>query len=220
MPIAANQGELPVRVLDHLLHSAGLEPAARDAVMRLMEAPGRHYHGASHLGVLWSRHRNFAAGTPFAGPEPSRLIACAIAFHDAIYEPLRNDNEARSAALWRTAAPPDMPAAQVAWVAATIEATAHHLAVTDASSELARLRLWMLDLDLTPLGERPAVFARNTRALRLEFAALDETEWCRRRDTFLRQLAATARIYRSAPLAAAFEQQARRNISHALQSAG
>lgn len=212
------KGKRPVRMLDHLLRSADLDPAAGEEVFQLMRAPGRHYHGLNHLGLLWSRHRRFAAGSAFAAPTPSRLIACAILFHDAIYAPLRNDNEARSAALWCSHAPADLSDRQVAWVAGTIEATANHLACTDAGSECARLRLWMLDLDLTPLGERPAVFARNSMALRREFAGMDEAAWHRQRIRFMRQVQAAPQIYRSVRLAVAFEQQARRNIAQVLQA--
>lgn len=198
------------------MQTAGLDLSARNEVLRLMSAPERHYHGLGHIGLLWSRHRNFSRSSAFAEPEPSRLIACAVAFHDAVYDPMRSDNETRSAALWRQSAPADLSPAQVAWVSATIEATADHLACTEAGTEAARLRLWMLDLDLTPLGERPTVFARNSKALRREFAGLEEAEWQRRRVGFLGILQAAPQIYRSAPLAAAFEQQARQNIAAVL----
>lgn len=208
-----------MRMLDHLLQTAGLDLPARAEILQSMGAPGRHYHGLGHLGVLWSRHRRFSRGTGFAAAKPSRLIACAIAFHDAIYDPLRNDNEVRSAALWRRMAPPDLTACQVAWVSDTIEATADHLAITDAGSESARLRLWLLDLDLSPLGERPPVFARNTHALRREFATLEDAEWARRRVGFFRQFLAAPRIYRSPVLADSFEEQARQNISQVIAAA-
>jgi predicted metal-dependent HD superfamily phosphohydrolase len=214
------QGEALLRALDDLLRTAGLDAPAKDAIRHLMGGPERHYHGLRHLDLLWSRHRRFSPGTAFASPVASRLVACAIAFHDAVLEPARNDNEARSAALWRDSAPAGLTAAQVDWVAGTIEASGDHLAVTDASTELARLRLWMLDLDLTPLGEPAAVFDRNTQALRLECAHLTDAEWERRRIGFLRHVQAAPRIYRSAPLAAAFERQARSNIERALRTAG
>ena len=205
-------------MLDDLLETAALDLPARTAILQLMDSPERHYHDLSHLGVLWSRHRRFSRGSGFAAAEPSRLIACAIAFHDAVYDPLRSDNEARSAALWRQMAPADLPVAPVAWVSDAIEATADHLAFTDMSTELARLRLWMLDLDLTPLGEQPAIFARNSRALRREYATLDDTEWHRRRLGLLERFLAAPQIYRSPSLAAAFERQARENIAQVLQS--
>jgi predicted metal-dependent HD superfamily phosphohydrolase len=205
-------------VLHHMLDTAALSPPVRNDVVRRMAAPERHYHGLGHLAVLWTRHGRYGGGTPFVAPAASRLIACSIAFHDLIYDPLRRDNEHRSAALWRASAPADLSARDVDWVATTIEATADHLAPRPATTARARLVLWMLDLDLSPLGEAPGVFARNTSALRLEFRHMAYADWECGRLAFLRKLQAAPRIYRSAPLAAAFEAQARRNIAHELRS--
>ncbi len=202
--------------LHDLLSTAALSAAARNIVLRQMATSRRHYHGLMHLATLWTRHCRFGIGTPFLAPAASRLIACAIAFHDAVYDATRRDNEHRSALLWRRHAPADLSAADVDWVAATIEATADHLASRDASTQRARLRLWLLDLDLTPLGEQPELFARNTRRLRAEYRHLPEAEWESGRLAFLRKLQAAPALFRSAPLAAAFERQARRNIAREL----
>lgn len=205
-----------MRVLNDLLQTAELPGAASETVLRLMDGPDRCYHGLKHLRLLWSRHCRFSPDTEFAGPDCARLVACAIAFHDAILDPSCSDNEARSAVLWRQVAPSDLTAEQVDWVAATIEATANHLACTDASSQSARLRLWMLDLDLTPLGEPATVFRRNTQELRREYAHLSDAAWTCRHTGFLRRIGRAERIYRCPRLAEAFERQARSNIERAL----
>ncbi|HVC59497.1 MAG TPA: hypothetical protein VND19_03900 [Acetobacteraceae bacterium] len=202
--------------LHDLLSTAALSAAARNIVLRQMATSRRHYHGLMHLATLWTRHRRFGTGTPFIAPVATRLIACAIAFHDAIYDATRRDNEHRSARLWQRYAPADLSPADVAWVGATIEATADHLASSDATTQRGRLRLWLLDLDLTPLGEPPELFARNTRRLRAEYRHLREAEWQSGRLAFLRKLQAAPHLFRSPPLAAAFELQARRNIAREL----
>jgi len=202
--------------LHDLLSTAALPEAARHAVLRRMGTAQRHYHGLGHLAVLWIRHRRFGGGTPFRAPRASRLIACSIAFHDVVYDARRRDNEHRSALLWRRHAPVDLSRAEVDWVFDTIEATADHLAPRAALTAADRLRQWMLDLDLTPLGEPAELFDRNTRRLRTEYRHLAETDWQRNRTAFLHKLQAASKLYRSAPLAAAFERQARRNIARAL----
>lgn len=202
--------------LHQLLSIASLSQPARNAVMRRMGMPNRHYHGLEHIATLWKRHRRFGGGTPFLAPSADRLIACAIAFHDAVYDPTRRDNEHRSALLWRRWAPVDLSRAEVRWVFDTIEATADHLAPRSAATSRDRLRLWLLDLDLTPLGESPDLFARATRRLRAEGSHVPEADWERNRIAFLRKVQAAPALYRSARLAAAFEQQARRNIAREL----
>jgi len=202
--------------LHELLAAAGLSEPARGAVLRRMGMPGRHYHGLGHLAALWTRHRRFGVGTPFVAPHNNRLIACTIAFHDAIYDVTRRDNELRSALLWRRWAPAGLPAADVLWVFDTILATANHLAVHHAATPRDRLRLWLLDLDLTPLGEPGESFRRSTRRLRAEFHHLSEAEWDSGRLAFLRRLQAGPALFRSPRLAVAFEAQARRNIAREL----
>lgn len=205
--------------LHDLLAAAALPDRARIDVLRRMSAPARHYHGLSHVASLWTRHRRYGTGTPFAAHRATRLIACAILFHDAVYDPTRSDNEHRSALLWRKVAPADLSARDVAWVAETIEATADHLAPRPARTLRERGRLWVLDLDLTPLGEPPGLFARNTRALRSEYRHKADAEWEQGRVGFLRKLLAAPGLYRSAPIAAAFAAQARRNLAREVGNA-
>jgi predicted metal-dependent HD superfamily phosphohydrolase len=202
--------------LQALLSAAGLSQPAEHVVLQRMGMPWRHYHGLDHLAVLWIRHRRYGGGTPFLAPAANRLIACAIAFHDAVYDATRRDNEHRSALLWQRHAPADLPTVAVDWVSETIEATADHLAVQDAGTQAARLRLWLLDLDLSPLGDPGESFDRSTRRLRAESRRTPEAEWERNRLTFLHRLQAAPAVFRSAPLAAAFEHQARRNIARVL----
>lgn len=196
------------------------EPVRRALRQRLAE-PGRHYHGSAHVALLWRRHRRFGAGSFLVRPPWDQMIACAIAFHDAVYDVWRADNEERSALLWRRHAG-RMTAPQRRWVEATVRATADHLGLgalrgTRGPARLARA--WLLDLDLTPLGERPSEFARNTRRLRREFAHVPEPTWDAGRLAFLRRLSAGPSLFRTRVLAAQFGGRARGNLTHALLTA-
>ena len=196
---------------DLLANTAATDAARADVVGRL-SAPGRHYHGLDHVATLWARHREHGASAGFDSPEACRLVGSVIAFHDAVYVPGRRDNETRSAELWRAAALPGLPQMELDWIAGTIECTANHLAASDAPlpGQKPGLRLWILDLDLTPLGDPPARFAANRVSLdrELGLGAGDSS--------FLRRVMQAPRIYRSPVLAELFEAQARRNIAAAL----
>jgi predicted metal-dependent HD superfamily phosphohydrolase len=212
---------------DDLLAAVPVTDAAR-ADLRRMAAPRRHYHGLPHLALLWARHLALGRGSGFHEPRVARLVASAIAFHDAVLEPGRAGNERASAALWRQAAAGGaLETEEVDWVAGTIEATADHLAAAGAilaGSGPAttppplpdRARPCVLDLDLSPLGEPPAAFARNTELLRLERLDLDDNGWRRCVRAFLARLHAAPRLYRTPAVAAAFETQAKANIARAL----
>ncbi len=213
--------------VDDLLAAVPVSDNARAGLRRRMAAPGRHYHGLGHLALLWARHLTLGRGSGFHEPRVARLVASAIAFHDAVLEPGRAGNERASAALWReAAAAAAVPAEEVDWVAGTIKATADHLAAAEAILAghgpaaspplLARARLWVLDLDLSPLGEAPAAFARNTGLLRLERPDLDEGAWSRCVRAFLARLHAAPWLYRTPAAHAAFEDRAKANIARAL----
>ena len=196
-------------------------PTAREDVLARMAGPDRHYHGLGHLATLWQRHLSHGAGLPVREPPWHRRIACAIAFHDAVYDPTRRDNEAASAALWRNAAPALAPW-ETDWVAGTILATADHLGAAPEpgmAPEAWEARLWMLDLDLSPLGESEATFNANTSGLRAEYAHLDDAAWASGRLGFLRALSGRGPLFRHPVLAAAFEAPTRANLARELAAA-
>jgi predicted metal-dependent HD superfamily phosphohydrolase len=209
--------------LADLLRRVPVSAAARREILRRMGAPGRRYHGLPHIAELWARHRRLGRGTPFRAPRIGPLLAAAIAYHDAVHDPRRGGSEAASAALWRrrARAARRLPPAAIAWVAGTIEATADHLGAADAPlTPLGRARRWMLDLDLSPLGDPPPRFARNARDLRAESAHLPPAAWNAARAAFLRRLAAHPRLFRTPRLAVRYEAQARANIAAALWEIG
>jgi predicted metal-dependent HD superfamily phosphohydrolase len=185
-----------------------------------MAADDRHYHGVGHLALLWRRHRLYAAAEGLDAPEIETLIACAIAYHDCVYERGRRDNEERSAEEWmRASAGTSLSQDDRNWVADTIRATADHLAYPDpvaAAPLRERARVWVLDLDLTPLGEIDAEFDRNTELLRLEVPHLTDAQYDLGRLAFLRRLSDAPRVFRTPTLAARFEAQARANFARQL----
>lgn len=193
------------------------DPARRELTLRL-RTPDRFYHRDEHSALLWQRHRSLGQDGAFHAPHLERLIASAIALHDAVLDTTRSDNEAASAALWRemAGAAGQLSPDEIDWVAVTIEATAQHLAPWPAEQMLDRARIWVLDLDLTPLGECPAIFARDTQRLRAEHMHLDAAAWNRKRIGFLAQVAAAPRLFRTGVIAEAFEAPAQANLRREL----
>lgn len=185
-----------------LLARADLPDAVATGLLHRYGDPHRAYHDAAHVGLLWLRH------LMHGGDPGDRDMALAILFHDAVYEPLAKDNEARSAALLAELVP---DAAD--WVRGAILATADHLA--DPGGDCRVLRL--LDLDLTPLAERPEIFARNTALLRQEYAAVAEPDWRAGRSRLLARFAAAERLYRTR-LSAIYEAPARANLTAEIAS--
>ncbi len=207
------------RALTELFRRAAVPDAAVRQVRRRMSAPGRHYHGLDHLADLWTQHRLLSRGTAFRVPRTERLIASAILFHDAIYDPDRPDNEAASARLWRRLARlGPLPRHEIERVAAAIEATADHAAGHLAPTRSDPMLHWMLDLDLTSIGAPWHRFRGNSSLLRAEFADRPAAGWQQRTCLFLGALASRPCIYHSRRIAVAIEATARANIARELRA--
>jgi predicted metal-dependent HD superfamily phosphohydrolase len=218
---------------DALLARVPLSDRAKAELSAMMTEKGRFYHGVGHLALLWRRHHLYGAAEGLSTPEVETLIACAIAYHDCVYESGAHDNERRSAEVWlRASAGGAISEADRLWVADTIRATADHLAYpapakAEADAERQwrsaplreRARLWVLDLDLTPLGELAPAFDRNTELLRREALHLSDARFEAGTRGFLKKLSDAPRVYRSPTLAAHFEAQARANFARELQGA-
>lgn len=207
-----------VASFDALVSIVPITDRARRELAQRMRAPDRFYHRDEHPALLWQRHRSLGRDGAFQAPHLHRLIASAIAFHDAVLDTTRTDNEAASAALWREMAGAAGQASpdEIDWVAGTIEATACHLAPWPAEEVLERARIWVLDLDLTPLGERPEIFLRDSQRLRAEHMHLDAATWNRKRLGFLAQLAGATRLFRTGAIADQFEAPAQANLRREL----
>lgn len=207
--------------LEDLFSHVPLDDRAKAELFQAMSGPTRSYHGIGHLETLWRRHRQYAEGAGLSSPDITTLVACAIAFHDSVYEPGRDDNEERSAQNWlRASAGSSIPEEDRLWVAQTIRATGDHLGYKPdlAPGDPRRLareqaRLWVLDLDLTPLGETPEIFEENTRRLRLESPTKTQAQWVEGLCAFHRHFLAAAHIYRTPALARIFEARARVNLA-------
>lgn len=209
--------------LRDLLAAVPLPDDCKSALHAQMSASDRHYHGTAHLALLFDRHLRFAPEAGLDGAAETRMIACAIAFHDCIYDSSRCDNEERSAQAWLEASG-DLDASERLWVADTIRATGDHLsygrraaAATPGSAEA--LRLWMLDLDLTPFGETPGLFDRNAQLLRAEAPQMDDVDFETARLRLLRRFADAPVIYRTKAIADRFDEPARGNLARHLSAA-
>lgn len=199
-----SQRELRQR-MDRALDAVGADEGDRGEVFaELVTLHGeghRHYHTLEHVEACLS-WLDWYAGLA----ERPAEIALALFFHDAVYDPRADDNEARSAALARERLSAlGAPADSIERIAEAIEATAHH----DATHGDASL---MVDLDLTILGASPPVFDDFEARIRKEYAHVPDELFLPGRRAVLERLGTRAPIYRTAPLAAQLEDQARANL--------
>ncbi|SDC52565.1 Predicted metal-dependent phosphohydrolase, HD superfamily [Cupriavidus sp. YR651] len=182
------------------------------AVLSLYDAPYRKYHDRTHVLEMFEAAR--ARGIALNAAQ-----ALAVLFHDAVYVPGCEHNEAASAALIETMAP-NVDASTIAAAASIVRDTATHTPSTDDAAIV-------LDLDLLRLAApaddfdrySEAVFAENRALLAARTGLEGEALWqafMQRRAAFLGKLAERPRLFLTDAFADA-EASARGNIVRLLQ---
>jgi len=191
-----------------------LQPTQWEALRQAYATPPRAYHHWGHVEAVLGHYAEVAAGPGWRQP---REAALAILFHDAIYEPGRRDNEARSAALARERIRQWWPDAglDLARIEQLILLTARHgqLAPQDVDAEAALL----LDCDMAILGAPQAEFEAYDRAIAEEYRDHVPGFLFRiNRRRFLRGVLAQPRIFLSDWFHQRYDAQARANLRRAI----
>lgn len=185
----------------------GIGGAAARPIFNALQAhyqdDGRYYHNLAHVRQVLETVERLA---PYAEALPA--VKLAAWFHDAIYEPGADDNEARSARYLRAtfeplAAPEDM----VEEAARLIRLTeGHEAADRDGNGRV------LLDADLAILGAELAAYERYAQAIRQEFAHIPEEAYRRGRAAVLRRILQREPLYYTRPIQEEREARARRNM--------
>lgn len=143
-----------------LAQALSLPAALSDAILTELQAgygeTGRHYHTDRHIVSLLDQ----TSGLDFRDREIAQL---AIFFHDLVYDPLRNDNERRSAEVMTQRLSDHVPVNKLDKAAAIIEATASHKPTGDADTDL------VLDLDMGILGQPWPIYQTYARGVMAEY---------------------------------------------------
>jgi predicted metal-dependent HD superfamily phosphohydrolase len=196
-----------------------LPPGQQASLEAAYAVPPRAYHDFHHVGEVLRHYQEVAAGPGWTQP---REVALAVLYHDAIYEPGRSENEARSAqfaveqiARWQPEAGIDAHR-----VAHLIELTARHgqfvPADFDGDPAPDDVRRF-LDCDMAILGAEPAVFDAYDRGIAAEYrGTLPAWLFRLNRRRFLKALLARERIFLSDFFHARLDAQARANLRRAV----
>jgi predicted metal-dependent HD superfamily phosphohydrolase len=201
-------------------HHVGTGPAADrwfDEVAGMHRATGRHYHDLRHVRWVVRHALHLARDHSLPGPTVDRLIAAAC-FHDAVYDARSHENEAASAALAeRALAEMGWQRAAIDHVVTMIAATATH-ATDDATTDAATAVL--LAADLGVLAAEPARYDDYVRAVRREYAHLDDDAWRSGRVAFVRSMLDRTAIYPATLGLDTWERRARANLTAELAAVG
>ena len=196
----------------NLLAPLGVSAAAAYHVFdRLVEAhsePHRHYHTLEHVAEVLR----------VAGRLSGEItVSLAVWFHDAVYDPRAEDNEAKSAELAeRELNGLGLTAEVVGHVAELVRSTAHFDPTRVGGPDADALH----DADLAILGASEARYARYAADIRTEYAFVLDAEYKAGRTAVLRTFLARERIYRTDVMHAEGEAAARRNLAAEVERFG
>lgn len=162
--------------------------------------PQRHYHGIGHIADMLEQGRGLAL---------TAVQVLAIWFHDAIYDPTRDDNEEQSARLALARLPQQgVAVADAEAVAAIVRDTKGHVPTHALSPAV-------IDLDLAALAAPWPRFAANTEAIRREYAHVPDAAFVAGRKHFFARMLERPRLYWT-PFGEALEPIARANLARSL----
>jgi predicted metal-dependent HD superfamily phosphohydrolase len=179
-----------------------------DSLVAAYSEKQRHYHTADHIDHcldLFDRHRHLA--------ERPVEVELALWFHDAIYNPLSKDNEARSAQ-WATKflTAINQDESLIKRVNDMILATIHDAALTDGDTQL------LVDIDLSILGSAPDIYNEFEKNVRREYKWVPSPLFRRERRKILKSFADRHSIYSTTALREQLEAPARENLARAIAS--
>jgi predicted metal-dependent HD superfamily phosphohydrolase len=190
---------------DALWQRLGATPSddAFAALERQYSAPGRHYHTLAHLDAVLATFDELRHLAP--NPDVAEL---ALWLHDVVWEPMRDDCEARSVQ-WGTDHLPlaALPPGRLA----DLLLETRHLAAASVSPDAAVVR----DADLSVLAADDPVFDAYEHAVRAEHAMLPSAQFHAGRARILADFASRQPLFFT-PVMQLREPRARANLTRAL----
>lgn len=184
----------------------------QDIVTRYGE-PQRAYHTLNHIEQLLVQFESIKHHLS----EP-HIIALALYYHDAIYDPTCSDNELKSAEFATDALSPYLSLKQCQQIHALIMMTANHRIDALIDSDKYKDAAYLLDMDLSILGAPWPTYKQYAKAIRQEYKHVADDNYRDGRTVVLQGLLAHPKLYLTDYYYNQLESQARDNIKRELTS--
>jgi len=176
----------------------------------------RHYHTPIHLEEMCHYFRLFAdAEMHPSSPGELQVVLLAIFFHDVIYDARSATNEEDSAKLFESFAEEvRIPSLLAKTVVEYIIATKKHKVSEENPAGLALF----LDLDMAVLGKKTTAYMQYAALIRKEYIFVPHDVYCHKRAEVLETFLQQDKIYGTAVMHTALENQARSNVQKEIES--
>jgi predicted metal-dependent HD superfamily phosphohydrolase len=193
-----------------LMQGMGLKPSIScfNKLVSAYNEKHRHYHTQKHIEAMLKHFDN----TKNLAKAPLE-IELAIWFHDAIYKPFSSSNELDSAN-WASDFLLEQNYSQdgINRIHKMIMSTLHNGQAEAADEQL------IVDIDLTILGTAESVYDEFERNVRKEYKLVPWLIYKRKRKEILEGFLQQENIYKTSFYQERFEDQARVNLSRAIQA--
>ncbi|MFC0771936.1 HD domain-containing protein [Terrimonas alba] len=178
-----------------------------EEIKRSYSKPGRYYHSLSHLDNLVSEL------IPVKDQIADwQTLVFSIAYHDIIYNTVKNDNEEQSAKIaYDRLSKLSIPASQKEKCFNQIMATKRHAISDDDDTN------FFIDADLTILGADYGVYHQYSTMIRKEYKLYPDFVYKSGRQKVLRHFLQMKNIYKTAYFRNKYEMQARKNLTDELK---
>jgi predicted metal-dependent HD superfamily phosphohydrolase len=195
------------RLLSQWVRLVPGRPDVGTEILGRYRGPGRWYHDVAHLGAVLDAVEILSSEAADVRP-----VALAAWFHDAVYDPRRDDNEEQSAVLAEEMLPAvGVSPGEVREVARLVRLTAtHDPAAQDANGAV------LCDADLRVLAADEEAYQAYTAAVRAEYAQVPDDDFRAGRMAVLEQLLALPALFRTSRAHEQWEPVARRNVQDEL----
>lgn len=174
--------------------------------------PKRHYHSLQHLEECLE-HLDMSEEDGRYSASNVAAVEAAIWYHDVVYEPLRGDNEARSAD-WgvKSLTGGGVEASVISMVGELILVTKHDVYPVSGDFSL------IVDIDLAILGAGIARFGDYERQIRAEYSGVPGILYRRKRAEVLERFLQRSPLYGTPYFQEHFEARAVKNLKRAIKA--
>lgn len=171
-------------------------------------SPGRYYHDLSHLEYMMKQALRYKSRLT----DPDTLMF-SIFYHDLVYNPLRNDNEDKSAVILNDdLIKMGVSGKQIEKCQKQILASIDHNSREDEDTN------YFIDFDLAILGASPELYLDYSVKIRKEYAVFNDLEYRTGRRKVIKHFLEMNRIYKTDIFYENHEQPARKNLKKELEN--
>jgi predicted metal-dependent HD superfamily phosphohydrolase len=169
---------------------------------------GRYYHTLTHLSDLYFLLQELRSNIRVWD-----TVLFSLFYHDAIYDPLKQDNEERSGDLAaRRLRELNVPEETILGCMSMIHATKSHQQALDGGVNL------FTDADLAILGQSGERYRSYTSQIRMEYSMYPDAVYNSGRSGVLKHFLSMNRIYKTEAFRERYEDNARLNMKQELIS--